>query len=75
MPGGQVYDLVIRLTLNVLLPVLFQPDVMQYAIWWLFYMIQQVFIQSDVLEVADDMRLWFDSKANVLKHIDKLASY
>lgn len=32
----------------------------------------QVFIQSDVLEVADDMRLWFDSKANVLKHIDKL---
>lgn len=35
-------------------------------------MIQQVFIQSDVLEVADDMRLWFDSKANVLKHIDKL---
>lgn len=38
----------------------------------MFYMIGQVFIQSDVLEVAVDMRLWFDSEANVLKHIDKL---
>ncbi|XP_022980361.1 uncharacterized protein LOC111479752 [Cucurbita maxima] len=32
----------------------------------------QVFIQSDVLEVAVDMRLWFDSVPNVLKHVDVL---
>ncbi|XP_022146903.1 uncharacterized protein LOC111015991 [Momordica charantia] len=32
----------------------------------------QVLIQSDVLEVAVDMRLWFDSEADVLKHIDVL---
>lgn len=38
----------------------------------LLYEILQVFIQSDVLEVAVDMRLWFDSEADVLKHIDVL---
>uniref|UniRef100_A0A9I9CNK1 tRNA (guanine(46)-N(7))-methyltransferase n=1 Tax=Cucumis melo TaxID=3656 RepID=A0A9I9CNK1_CUCME len=32
----------------------------------------QVFIQSDVLEVAADMRLWFDSEVDILEHIDKI---
>ncbi|KGN56621.1 uncharacterized protein LOC101218266 [Cucumis sativus] len=32
----------------------------------------QVFIQSDVLEVAADMRLWFDSEAHILEHINKI---
>ncbi|KAH7525207.1 hypothetical protein FEM48_Zijuj06G0200500 [Ziziphus jujuba var. spinosa] len=34
----------------------------------------QVFMQSDVLEVAVDMRNQFDSEANSLKHIDELDS-
>lgn len=41
-------------------------------LWILIYTIQQVFIQSDVLEVAADMRLWFDSEAHILEHINKI---
>lgn len=35
---------------------------------------KQVFIQSDVFEVAVDMRYHFDSEANSLKHIHELDS-
>ena len=35
---------------------------------------KQVFIQSDVLEVAIDMRYQFDSEANSLNHIHELDS-
>ena len=67
MPGGQVYDLPIHDIQWSFLPVL-----MSLMLEILLYMIQQVFIQSDVLEVAVDMRLWFDSVPDVLKHVDVL---
>lgn len=35
-------------------------------------MIEQVFIQSDVLEVALDMRHQFDAEGDVLHHMDAL---
>lgn len=37
-------------------------------------MIKQVFVQSDVHEVALDMRNQFDTESNVLQHIDTIDS-
>lgn len=37
-------------------------------------MIEQVFVQSDVLEVALDMRNQFDAESDALQHINEIDS-
>lgn len=38
----------------------------------MWFMVEQVFIQSDVLEVAVDMRDRFDAESDLLQHIDTI---
>lgn len=43
-----------------------------HIVTWLSLPFEQVFIQSDVLEVATDMRDYFEGESDQLLHIDKV---
>lgn len=38
--------------------------------WFCYLTLQQILVQSDVLEVAQDMRDQLDEEAKVLQHVD-----
>lgn len=56
------------------LPLSFGLEIQQQHAFRYVWCLNQVFIQSDVFEVAVDMRNQFDGEAETLKHVDDVDS-